>query len=82
MLRAASSVAGANADVAYWHGMMAFAYEQCHLLDEAEASARRALSLRRKEPWAQHALAHVMLTQGRIDEGVGSSKACATPGRA
>ncbi|KRA64973.1 hypothetical protein ASD79_18720 [Caulobacter sp. Root655] len=69
MLRAAASVAEANADVAYWHGMLAFAYEQCHLLDEAEASARRALELKRKEPWAQHALAHVMLTQGRIDEG-------------
>lgn len=69
MLRAASGVGDANADVAHWHGMMAFAYEQCHLLDEAEAAARRALSLRPKEPWAQHALAHVMLTQGRIDEG-------------
>jgi tetratricopeptide (TPR) repeat protein len=69
MLRAASSVAEANADVAYLHGMLAFAYEQCHLLDEAEASAWRALALKRKEPWAQHALAHVMLTQGRIDEG-------------
>jgi hypothetical protein len=33
------------------------------------AEARTALSLRRKEPWAQHALAHVMLTRGRIDEG-------------
>ena len=69
MLRAASSVGEASADIAHWHGMMAFAYEQCHLLDEAEASARHALDLQRKEPWAQHALAHVMLTQGRIDEG-------------
>ncbi|CAN7374995.1 tetratricopeptide repeat protein [Phenylobacterium sp. LjRoot225] len=69
MLRAAASVAEANAEVAHLHGMMAFAYEQCHLLDEAEASARRALDLQRKEPWAQHALAHVMLTRGRIDEG-------------
>jgi tetratricopeptide (TPR) repeat protein len=69
MLRAASSVAEANADVPYLHGMMAFAYEQCHLLAEAEAAARRALALQRKEPWAQHALAHVMLTQGRVDEG-------------
>jgi hypothetical protein len=25
--------------------------------------------MRRKEPWAQHALAHVLLTRGRIDEG-------------
>jgi predicted Zn-dependent protease len=49
--------------------MLAFGYEQCHLLDQAERAARRALELKRKEPWAQHALAHVMLTQGRTDEG-------------
>jgi tetratricopeptide (TPR) repeat protein len=70
MLRAASAVLPAAEDVAQLHGMLAFAYEQCHLLDEAEAAARRALTLKRKEPWAQHALAHVMLTQGRITEGV------------
>jgi tetratricopeptide (TPR) repeat protein len=69
MLRAALKVLGHNADVAYAHGMAAFAYEECHLLDEAERAARRALELERKEPWAQHALAHVMLTQGRIEEG-------------
>ena len=56
-------------DVAEAHSMAAFAYEQCHLLDEAEAAARRALELRAGDPWAQHAFAHVMLTQGRIDEG-------------
>ena len=49
--------------------MAAFAYEQCHLLEEAELAARTALEMRRKEPWAQHALAHVLLTRGRIDEG-------------
>ncbi len=69
MLRIVELVEAANADVAWMHGMAAFAYEQCHLLDQAEAAARRALALRRKEPWAQHALAHVMLTQGRIEEG-------------
>jgi hypothetical protein len=69
MLRAGEAVLEANRDVAYMHGMMAFAYEQCHLLEEAEAAAREAIRLRRKEPWAQHALAHVMITQGRIDEG-------------
>jgi tetratricopeptide (TPR) repeat protein len=70
MLRAAVAVLPHAEDVAYLHGMLAFAYEQCHLLPEAEAAARRALDLKRKEPWAQHALAHVMLTQGRIAEGV------------
>jgi hypothetical protein len=69
MLRAALRVLDRNTDVAYMHGMVAFAYEQCHLLDDAERAARSALNLRRKEPWAQHALAHVMLTRGHIDEG-------------
>jgi len=69
MLRAALTALDAAADVPYTHGMAAFAYEQCHLLDEAESAARTALRSRRKEPWAQHALAHVMLTRGRIDEG-------------
>lgn len=56
-------------DIAHSHGLLAFAYEQCHLLEEAEASALQALRLQPSEPWAQHALAHVMLTQGRIEEG-------------
>jgi hypothetical protein len=69
MLRAALKVLKANEDVSHAHGMAAFAYEQCRLLDEAEAAARAALELRRREPWAQHAVAHVMLSRGRIDEG-------------
>lgn len=69
MLRVALKVRDRNADIAYMHGMAAFAYEQCRLLEEAELAARTALDLRRKEPWAQHALAHVMLTRGHIDEG-------------
>jgi tetratricopeptide (TPR) repeat protein len=69
MLRAVLKVLGRNSEVPYAHGMAAFAYEQCHLLAEAEQAARTALALKRKEPWAQHALAHVMLTGGRVDEG-------------
>ncbi len=69
MLRAAEEVIEANRDVAQMHGMIAFAYEQCHLLEEAEQAARTAMALKAKEPWAHHALAHVMITQGRIDEG-------------
>jgi hypothetical protein len=69
MLRAALKVAAANSDVPYMHGMTAFAYEQCHLLDQAQDEAQAALRMRRKEPWAQHALAHVLLTRGQIDAG-------------
>jgi hypothetical protein len=69
MLRMALAAAPAAGDVPYLHGMLAFGYEQCHALEQAEASARQAIALCRKEPWAHHALAHVMLTQGRIREG-------------
>jgi len=69
MLRIALEALPAAGDVAQMHGMAAFGYEECHLLADAERAGRRALELRRDEPWAQHALAHVMITQGRIDEG-------------
>ena len=70
MLRLARSALPAAADVPYVHGMAAFGYEQCHLLRDAEASARHAIGMRRKEPWAHHALGHVMLTEGRLAEGL------------
>jgi predicted Zn-dependent protease len=69
MLRMALDTLPAAGDVPYLHGMLAFAWEQCHLLEQAEAAARRAMAMCRKEPWAHHALAHVMLTQGRVHEG-------------
>src|SRR5579859_3829284 len=56
-------------DIPYLYGMLAFAHEQNHHLREAEAAARKALSLSEREPWAQHAIAHVTLTEGRIEEG-------------
>ena len=70
MLRLARTVQPAAADVPYLHGMLAFGWEQCHYLREAEAAARHAIALCRKEPWAHHALAHVMLTEGRLREGL------------
>ena len=69
MLRMALKALPDASDISYAHGMIAFGYEQCHLLDDAEASARQAMTLRHDEPWAHHALAHVMLTQGRVAEG-------------
>lgn len=70
MLRIAKAVEAENADTPHIHGMLAFGYEQMHQLEAAEQSARRALKLKAKEPWAQHALAHVMLGTGRVAEGV------------
>lgn len=69
MLSVALRAAPANARNPHLHGMLAFGYEQMHRIEEAEAAARRALELKRKEPWAQHALAHVMLSTGRTAEG-------------
>ncbi len=69
MLRVVHKVSTDNQDVAHLHGMKAFAYEQCHLLDAAQKSAERALAIQSKEPWAQHALAHVFLTRGQVDHG-------------
>ena len=70
MLRLALAALPHAGDVPYLHGMAAFGWEQCHLLEQAEDVARKAIAMCRKEPWAQHALAHVMLTQGRLDEGL------------
>lgn len=69
MLRMALKALPEAADIPYAHGMIAFGYEQCHLLTDAVQAARKAMSLRHDEPWAHHALAHVMLTQGRVAEG-------------
>ena len=69
MLRLAQAALPAAGDIPYVHGMAAFGLEQCHLLEQAEAAARQGIRMCRKEPWAHHALAHVMLTQGRNTEG-------------
>lgn len=70
MLRIALAALPAAETQPHVHGMIAFGYEQCHLLRHAEASARRAMQIEPSDPWAHHALAHVMLTEGRIDEGI------------
>jgi tetratricopeptide (TPR) repeat protein len=66
----AFAVAPAHAATAEAWSMRAFAHEQTHEPGPAEEAARRALSLKRGDPWAHHALAHVMETQGRVDEGI------------
>lgn len=49
-------------------GMLAFALDQTGRHAEAERTARRALELA-PDPWAHHALAHVMDAEGRHAEG-------------
>jgi len=60
----------ANSENHFAHGMIAFGYEQCHQLREAEAAGRKAVEMDRRDPWAHHAVAHVMETEGRIEEGL------------
>lgn len=69
MLALALQVRDAAADIPWMHGMAAFGFEQSHRLREAEDAARHGLRMLAREPWAQHALAHVMLAEDRIDEG-------------
>jgi tetratricopeptide (TPR) repeat protein len=49
--------------------MAAFANELCDDFAVAEARAERALALAERNPWAQHALSHVLIRQGRVHEG-------------
>lgn len=54
----------------YLYGMVAFALEQCDRLVEAEALGRQAVALNRSDVWAQHAVAHVLETEKRVEEGI------------
>ncbi len=70
MLKIVEAVLEANDENHFVHGCHAFALEQNHRLEEAEAAGRRAVGMDRQDPWAHHAVAHVMITQGRLDEGI------------
>lgn len=70
MLSLANKGFASNAHLAPMHSMLAFAHEQSHDLDKAEAYAHQALSIDADEPWAHHALAHVHLGRGTTEEGL------------
>lgn len=53
----------------YVHGMLSFALEQNHRLHEAEEEGLKAAEIALDDAWAHHAVAHVMLTQGRALDG-------------
>ena len=66
----AGSVLDANVGNHYLMGMLAFGLEQSNHLAQAERLARFALEINHADPWAQHAVIHVMETQGRYSEGI------------
>lgn len=69
MLRAAKTIVAALPQNPHVLALLAFGHEQCHDIREAEAAARQALAIDPAEPWAQHAIAHICLSEGRIREG-------------
>lgn len=69
MLEVAEAALPVHRHVPEMHGMLAFGLEEMNRLDEAEAAGRRAIEMKRAEPWAHHAIAHVMETLGRCAEG-------------
>jgi tetratricopeptide (TPR) repeat protein len=70
LLKIAEKVLPANRENHFLIGMVAFGLEQCHRFKQAEAMGRMATAMNRHDPWAHHAVAHVMETQGRVDEGI------------
>jgi tetratricopeptide (TPR) repeat protein len=70
LLNIAEKAMPANEGNHYLYGMVAFGLEQCHRLEEAERLGRTAIAINRQDPWAQHAIAHVLETQGRVTEGI------------
>jgi tetratricopeptide (TPR) repeat protein len=58
-----------HADDPDFLAMSAFAHELCADFAAAEQRAERALGIVRRNPWAQHALSHVLIKQGRVADG-------------
>jgi tetratricopeptide (TPR) repeat protein len=54
----------------YVLGMHAFGLEETSLYAKAEDTGRRALEFNRRDPWAVHAVTHVMEMQGRLRDGI------------
>jgi len=54
----------------YVLGMHAFGLEETGDYARAEQAGRQALELNARDPWAVHAVAHVMEMQGRLADGI------------
>jgi len=68
MLRTIKAVMPANRRISHVGGMLAFALAQAGRYREAEAAGRRAAAAA-TDPWAQHAVAHVLDIGGAPAEG-------------
>lgn len=54
----------------YLLGMKAFGLEETGAYEQAEEAGRQAVVMEARDPWAVHAVAHVMEMQGRHSDGV------------
>jgi tetratricopeptide (TPR) repeat protein len=70
LLRLAETVLPNHSNNPYLLGMLAFGLEQCHRWQEAERVGQRATVMQHQNPWAHHAVAHVLEMQGRSAEGI------------
>lgn len=69
LLRLGQRAAIIHENTPYVHGMHAFALEQNHRIREAEDEGMRATEIALDDAWAHHAVAHVMETEGRPQDG-------------
>ncbi|MBW4422241.1 MAG: tetratricopeptide repeat protein [Myxacorys californica WJT36-NPBG1] len=73
LLKIAEKVLPANVDnphLHYLYGMIAFGLEQCGELNQAMNVGLEAIALNRFDPWAQHAIGHVLEEQNRPEAGI------------
>ena len=71
--RIAAALPAWSPDRPEWHaiqGLLAFGLEETGRYEEAEAAGRRSVALEPTNNWGQHAVAHVMVMQGRHADGV------------
>ena len=68
MLELVEDIRPAHVGTHFVRGMRSFALEQCGREREAEAEGRLACS-QGFDPWAQHAVAHVLDSEGRLEAG-------------
>jgi tetratricopeptide (TPR) repeat protein len=70
LLRFGARAAAASPENRFVLAMHAFGLEECNRLDEAEALARKAIAIDRRDPWAHHAVAHCLEARGRMLDGL------------